>query len=384
MSNKRTLTRRNFVASASLAAASTVLPVSLQAAGSGKSAGTCLIPTARGDAIPSSKLGLTLPTELIIQESTEVNMNWPDVSWGGAPEEERIAWVVEQLKYAHENFGVDTIIDRTIPGIGRNVPRMQKVAKQVPVNIIVTTGWYTLYELPYYFHYRENFPEMYGPGDGPSLEDFIVRDIEEGILDTGVRAAAIKVLSDKYGIEGTPDVRKVFGISARAHRRTGAPLLTHTVGTDMARLQQDVFLEDGVDLSRVVLGHLDRAAPDAKLSEFEFLLDRGSFISFDGWGNGEPNMVASNPSSREKNLDRIVALINKGYGDHILISAGLMPFYDAFPQAFRAGGNYHAYSRLAVDIIPTLKEMGVSDADIKRLTVDNPRRVLESKCLGGY
>jgi phosphotriesterase-related protein len=353
-------------------------------AANAENAGSCLIPTARGDMIDPADLGFTLPTQLIIQESPEMSINWPDTSWGAKPENAQIADVVSKLEAAHEQFGVDTIIDRTIPGIGRNVPRMQKIAKQVPTNIIVTTGWYTLYELPYYFHYREHFPEMYGPEDGSSLEDLMVRDIEEGIAGTGVRAAAIKVLSDKYGIHETPDVRSVFQASAKAHRRTGAPILTHSVGTKMAKLHQDVFLEDGVDLSRVVLGHMDRSRPDAPLSEFEELLERGSFLSFDGWGTGEPTMVAPNPSSREKNLERIVELIDRGYIKQILISAGPGVFTDAFPASYRQSSEYPPYSRLTKDIIPALRELGLSDSQIDQITVQNPRRALETLCKGGY
>jgi phosphotriesterase-related protein len=383
MTKKHEISRREFVATTSAAAlVSTVFPGSLFAAEDNPDVGNCRIPTARGDVIDSSKLGFTLPTELIIQEWPGMSINWPDYTWSAQPEEKRIADVVAILKNAHEQVGVQTIIDRTIPGIGRNIPRMKKIAAQVPVNIIVTTGWYTLYELPYYFHYRERFPHLWKSELG--LEDFMVRDIEEGILDTGVRAAAIKVISDKYGIHSTPDVRTVFRISARAHRRTGAPLLTHSVGTDMAKLQQDVFADDGVDLSRVVLGHLDRTPADIPLSQFEEILQRGSFVCFDGWwGTGEPTPVAPNPATPDVNFRRIAQLANRGYVDQLLLSNGDVAFADSLPEGAFVGA-HPPYTQLSLSIIPKLKEQGVSDAQIKRMTVDNPRRMLETLCKGGY
>ena len=187
-------------------------------------------------------------------------VNWPDHSWAVLPEEERIADVLAKLEVAKEH-GIDTIVDRTIPGIGRDARRMKGIAERTPVNIIVMTGWYTRYEFEYYFHYRERFPELY---EGElTFEDFMVRDIEEGIADTGVRAAAIKAVSDLHGFNETADVRHVFRHCARAHLRTGAPIMTHTSGAGSARVQQDVFAEDGIDLSRLVLCHLDRTPADA-------------------------------------------------------------------------------------------------------------------------
>ena len=101
------------------------------------------VPTARGDVIDSSELGFTLPAEAIFAISTEVNMNWPDVSFGqGDQVALRIEDAVAKLAVAKQ-CGVDTIVDRCIPGIGRNVPLLRQVAQAAPVNIILSTGYYT-------------------------------------------------------------------------------------------------------------------------------------------------------------------------------------------------------------------------------------------------
>ena len=143
------------------------------------------VPTATGDVIGLGELGFTLPVELIIQESPEMSINWPDYTWAALPDEQRIADVVAKLTVAAE-AGVNTIVDRTIPGINRDVPRMKVIAQQVPVNILVLTGWYTRYEFEYYFRYREAYPEIFK--DELTFEDFLVRDVESGIAETGVRA----------------------------------------------------------------------------------------------------------------------------------------------------------------------------------------------------
>jgi phosphotriesterase-related protein len=338
------------------------------------------IPTARGDAIDVAELGFTLPVELIIQESPEMGVNWPDYSWAALPEEQRIADVLAKLKVAKET-GVDTIVDRTIPGIGRDVRRMKSLAAQTSVNILMLTGWYTRYEFEYYFHYRERFPELFE--NELTFEDFMVRDIEQGVGDTGVRAAGIKAVSDLYGIRDTGDVRNVFRHCARAHRRTGAPIMTHTSGVESAGVQQDVFAYDGVDLSRVVLCHLDRTPAEVPLGDFERLLQRGSFLSFDGWwGTGEPHPVRSFAATREQNIDRVVALLDRGYEEQLLLSNGNVAYTDCLPSTFV--GEYAPYTQLHLDIIPALKERGVTEEQITKMTVANPRSVFESLGRGGY
>jgi phosphotriesterase-related protein len=338
------------------------------------------VPTATGDVIALEELGFTLPVELIIQESPEMSINWPDYTWAALPDEQRVADVIAKLRGAAE-AGVNTIVDRTIPGINRNVPRIKMIAQQVPLNILILTGWYTRYEFEYYFRYREAYPEIF-KGE-LTFEDFLVRDVESGIADTGVRAAGIKCVSDYHGINETIDVRNIFRHCARAHRRTGAPIMTHTSGVESARDQADVFDEDGVDLSRVALCHIDRTPADVSFDEFERLLQRGPYLSFDGWwGTGERNPVRSYAATREQNIDRIVNLVELGYEEQLLLSNGNVAFTDCLPSDFV--GEYAPYTQLSYDIIPSLKKRGITDDQIQQLTVTNPRRLFESLERGGY
>lgn len=342
------------------------------------------IATARGDTIDTSELGFTLASELVVQESPEIGMNWPDYSWAARPEEERIADVVDKLNAA-KSHGVDSLVDWSIPGIGRDVRRIRKIAEQTSVNILVCTGWYTRYEFEYYFHYRERFPELY---EGElTFEDFMVRDIEQGILDSGVRAVALKAVSDLYGIRETGDVRNVFRHVARAHRRTGAPIVTHTRGLDQGVVQQDVLAEDGVDLSRLLLGHIDRTDAEVPLGDFERVLQRGSYLSFDGWwGTGGPDPVRSFAPTREHNIDRIVELLSRGYEKQLTLSTGSVAFTDCLPTVFAGTGEgeYAPWTQLHLDIIPALAERGVRDEQIQRMTRENPRELFESAAKGGY
>lgn len=311
-----------------------------------------------------------------------MSINWPDYTWGTKSDEEQIARVVKILNEAYEG-GVSSIMDRTIVGTGRNIPRLKKIAQQTKLNIIPTTGIYVLFELPYYFHYRVEFPHQY-PGQ-MTLADFFVRDIEVGVLDTGVRCASIKVLSDEYGIEKTPHVRQVFAAASEAHRRTGAPIVTHTVGVFDTHEPQRVFAEDGVDLTRVMFGHQDRTFPDVPLSEFEKALDKGSMLSFDLWGPGGLNVLGENLTGRDDSLRRIRDLVQKGYGEQIMLSSSWpIAFNDAFSDQFMPDEGVKPFRSVVDVVVPGLKDLGVPDAAIKDMTDHNAHRFLSTIDKGGY
>ncbi len=342
-----------------------------------------MIPTARGDAIPASEFGFTHSAELIIQDTAELRGNWEDESWGSLPEEEQIAKVVAALDNAYEG-GVHTIVDRTIVGIGRDVKRMKKIADQTKMNILVCSGFYTLYTLPYYFRYRKDTPEHFP--NSKKLEDFIVQDVLVGIAGTGIKAAAIKVMSDKFGLEETPDLRGLFKACSVAHRRSGAPLTTHGLGVPDALLHQKIFAEEGVDLRRVALCHMDRSPGATPVGDFQRVLDRGSFISFDGWFPAEDtNVLASDSTTPEQSFDRIVELVNKGYGDQLLLAGGWpIAYYDCFPESFGLNDGIAPYMRVKQQVIPELKSRGLSEEQIHKMTNTNPQRWAATLALGEY
>jgi phosphotriesterase-related protein len=322
---------------------------------------TVEIPTARGDAIKSSELGFALMHEHTFNVSTEINQTYPQ-TWGD--EEQRVAEAVAMYRSAKAR-GVDSVTDLTVIGLGRFIPRIRRIAEQVDLNIIVATGVYTWHELPMFFRFT-------GPPER-SMDDMFVRDIEEGIGDTGVRAGIIKVATDKYGV--TEGVNACLRASARAHRRTGVPITTHTHDIPNGLEQQKVFEEEGVDLSRVVIGHLDRAASH-DLDYVERVLANGSFIGIDQFG------VPSLPD--DARVSAVVELCRRGHAGRIVLSHDHNCFCDMVPLDWFAGRRGWSKTHLLDVILPMLRERGVSAEDIRTMTVTNPRAVFETAALGSY
>jgi phosphotriesterase-related protein len=142
------------------------------------------VETVRGP-VELDALGVTLMHEHVFVLTPDVMQNHGHEWWD---EEYRVADAIAQLG-ALKNLGVDTIVDPTVIGLGRYLPRVQRVNAQADINIVAATGLYTFDQLPHYFHYR-------GPGTllgGPELlTEMFINDITEGIAGTGVKAAFLK------------------------------------------------------------------------------------------------------------------------------------------------------------------------------------------------
>jgi phosphotriesterase-related protein len=322
------------------------------------------VQTVRGP-IDTSELGFTLMHEHVFVLSTEIQQNYPE-GWGD--EERRVSDAIERLREL-ERAGVRTIVDLTVIGLGRYIPRIKRIAEETRLNIVVATGVYTYNDVPMYFHFR-------GPGtvlDGPEpMVDMFVRDIEQGIADTGVRAAILKCATDEPGV--TPGVERVLRAVAQAHRRTGVPISTHThAGTRRGLEQQRIFAEEGVDLSRVVIGHSGDTADLAYLGE---LMANGSYLGMDRFGL---DLILP----FEERVQTVATLCQRGYADRLVLSHDAACHNDWLDDAVLAqvAPRWH-YLHITNDVIPALRAHGVTDDQIEQMTVRNPRAIFERQ--GAY
>jgi phosphotriesterase-related protein len=319
--------------------------------------------TARG-AIDTTDLGVTLMHEHVFILSPDITANYPEV-WGD--EAKREADAIERLNEL-KSRGVDSIVDLTVIGMGRYIPRIAAVAAATDINIVVATGVYTYNDVPMYFHFT-------GPGgalgDTEPMVDMFVRDIEHGIADTGVKAAILKCATDEPGV--TPGVERVLRAVAKAHRLTGVPISTHThAATRRGLEQQRIFADEGVDLSRVVIGH---SGDTTDLDYLEELIGNGSYIGMDRFG-----VDVFLPF--EDRVNTVARMCERGHADKMVLSHDAACFMDWVPEELLpALPNWH-YLHIHNDVIPALKDRGVTEEQLTTMLVDNPRTIFESQ--GGY
>lgn len=319
------------------------------------------VETVRGP-IDTADLGRTYMHEHIFVLTPDVQQNYP-AEWGR--EEDRIADAVSKLK-AVSAQGVRTIVDPTVIGLGRYIPRVKQIADQVPeLNIIAATGCYTYDQVPFFFYYR-------GPalgGDQPEpMVDLFVADITEGISGTGVKAAFLKCAIDHQGL--TEGVARVMRAVARAHRQTGAPITVHThpgsrTGLEVKKLMCD---EEGVDPTRVVLGHSGDSADVDHLSE---LADHGFLLGMDRFG-------IHVDTTFEARCDTVAEMCRRGYAARMVLSHDAACYIDWIDPRVIAVMNQWHYLHIENDVLPYLREHGVTEEQIDTMLVANPRRYFEN------
>ena len=316
-----------------------------------------VVETVRGP-VELGSLGQTLMHEHVFVISTEHVQNYGSDWWD---EETMVARAIDKLNAVYAK-GIRTIVDPTVWGIGRDIPRMQRIAAQTQLNIIVATGLYVYEEMPHQYSYR-------GPGllidiPEPMVTDFS-RDITQGIADTGVKAAFLKCALETP--EPTPGVERIARAIARTHVETGAPITVHTSGPHQTgRIAVRIFREEGVDLSKVMIGH---AGDSNDLDYLTELADAGVLLGMDRFG-----LDLFNPGAER--IKTIVALASRGYAGSMVLAHDANCFIDWFGAAHDqirpvAAPNWH-YEHITDDVLPALLASGVTQDQIDTMMVENP------------
>jgi phosphotriesterase-related protein len=296
----------------------------------------------------------------------DAQQNYP-AEWGS--EDARVADAVGKLK-ALAAQGIRTIVDPTVIGLGRYIPRIQRIAEQVPeLNIIPATGCYTYDQVPWFFTYRD--PALYaavGWDEPDPMITMFTGDIIDGITGTGVKAAFLKCAIDSKGL--TPGVERIMRAVARTHRATGAPITVHThphseSGLVVKKVMCD---EEGVDPTRVVLGHSGDSTDIAHLSA---LADQGFILGMDRFGlNVETTF--------EARADTLVEMCRRGYADRLVLSHDTSCYLDMIDPRLVALMTQWTYLHIYDEVLPYIRERGVTEEQITTMLVDNPRRYFEN------
>ena len=314
-----------------------------------------MVQTVRGP-VAAMDLGRTLPHEHIVVLQPEALQNYGHV-WGAAywDEETGVRDAIEKLRAVCDS-GIRTLVDPTAPGLGRCIPRIQRINAEVDLNIVVATGVYAFLELPNFLHYRS----------AEAIAALFVRELQEGIDDTGVRAAFLKCAVEEHGLVG--DIPRILDAIAIAAAKTGAPVMVHTnavAATGTVALEE--LTRRGVDPRRIVVAH---AGDSNDLDYLRAIGDTGAVLGFDRF-----NIPHFNPD--EDRMRTLLALLEEGYGDRIHLSHDAACFMDFMIGDPAFADERPDYLHISTTILPALLERGVTQAQIDELMVDNPRRFFE-------
>lgn len=314
-----------------------------------------MVETVRGPVDPGA-LGVTLPHEHNFIVRPEALQNFGHV-WDSAPywdEDVRVADAIEKLTVARAG-GIETIVDPTVLGLGRYIPRIQRVNAAVDINLVVATGIYAFLELTDFLATRAD----------DVITGWFVRELREGIDDTGVRAAFLKCAVEHHGIIG--DVPRILGCIADAAVETGAPVMVHTNANAQTGLPALEFLTArGVDPTRIVIAH---AGDSNDLDYLRAIADQGAFLGCDRYG-----IEHFNPT--QDRIRTLLALIAEGYTDRIHLSMDGACFYDFMAHNPFFADEHPDLLRISKSLLPALRDGGVTEEQIAQMMVENPRRFL--------
>jgi phosphotriesterase-related protein len=316
--------------------------------------------------IDAGDLGTTLIHEHLVARDEAVHAQFPRAgTFGGIPERpiepgNEYEAAVEAAEAAVD-LGVESICDPTAMFLGRDVDFMRRVSEQTGLKVVACTGIYTYDHLPSFFVSR----------DPDQIAELFIADIEQGVQDSGIKAAFIKCAADEPGI--TENVEKIHRAAARTSLQTGAPIMAHSrPASDTGPKQVEIFESEGVNPAKVQIAH---TGDTDDLDYIERLLDRGVYIGMDRYGLEMFLPVAQRDPT-------VLALLERGHAERMFLAADSCATLDWFPanvieQLMAAGAAKDWDIRnVPAHALPRLREAGMTAEQERTMMVENPVRWL--------
>lgn len=298
--------------------------------------------------VVASELGRTLVHE-------HVTFRFPNEELGhrfGLDREKILSRAENDLRRAKES-GLGTLVDATPIEMGRDPELLRDLAERSGVNIVCSTGLYTI---------TDGIPLNFRSMSSEEIASRYVRDLVEGIDETGVRAGVIKVATT--GSELLPLEETILRAAALASIETNASIITHTSGSG-GDVQARFLLDLGVDPTRLGIGHVDHK--DSTPRYLQRILRYGVFLTFDRVG-----YEAILSESLRAGL--FAGLMDAGYGEQLLMSMDAISVIQG-PELDVITPD-HPFAYLLDDFSIRLERFGLRRGQIDEVLVDNACRFL--------
>ncbi len=264
--------------------------------------------------------------------------------------------MVDELEAAGDD-GLGALVSLTTDRrTDEQVERLREIASRSPVRIILGGG--------------------YLQDTGFHLYPARVSAMSESQLVEELRSDATRHRWGAMGEIGTslelrPDERRMLRAVGQVSAQTGLPILTHVPheGCPTCAIEQlDIFLEQGARPENIGIGHLAtiQTEQDPTMETHKTIAKRGAFIDFGPVGH---EMSRSFIPEAEK-ADRFKMLMDAGLEDNVVLSSDL-----GNPNHLKANWGL-GYSTVLLQFVPKLRRAGVDETTLRKVLVDNPRRLL--------
>ena len=253
---------------------------------------------------------------------------------------------------AFKAAGGSALVEMTTRDVGRDISLLHQLAVDTGIHIVAATG----------FNKHIFSTRLTHPTPVEILAATMTSEINSGIDGTSIRAGVLKAATSLH--MATADEIKVIQAIAQAHLQTNAPVSTHTEAGTFALEQIELLHQNGVPHHRMLIGHLDRKLErDYHLS----IAETGVYMGFDQIGKEQY-------ASDNERVEMIKFLIDNGYGNQITLS-GDMARQSYWPSY--GFGHGPGQTHILWNFVPRLFRFGLTDVQVKRLLIDNPRRFLQ-------
>jgi phosphotriesterase-related protein len=249
-----------------------------------------------------------------------------------------------------------TLVDVTMTGHGRDIAFRRELLSGRPLSVVMATGFYI----------DANQPEWAKERSAEECRDLMIRELTDGIGDTGVRAGIIKLAPEPPSGQS----RKLCRAGAKASLATGARITTHSGRNNRATF--DLLAGYGVPPERIYVGHADFAEHE----ENAYICEHGGNVLFTVWDIDY--MIPDKLMYR-----RFMDLVRAGHASRVLMSVdfAIMVHHGREPTFLSwtlYGVERRTHDYLHRKVIPCLRtDWGLTDEDLQTITVDNPRRMLD-------
>jgi phosphotriesterase-related protein len=315
------------------------------------------IETVRGPIDPA-QLGATQTHEHLWcnQALCRVGERWRPASPRALMILDELDLAVEELREV-KALGGGAIVEATVGGWGRDVGKLRELSEATGLHIVACGGYYV----------EACHPIWARDLDIDQLAEVLVKEATEGADGTDIKIGILKSAISRPVIEGEEE--RCARAVARAQLRTGLTITTHTSGNIRFEIEGgnigwqhlDLFEAEGVDPSRVIVGHTDE---NADVRFLEALCRRGAYVQFDVIGKGHWMLD-------ETRAELAARLIARGYGQQLLLGSDRA----RKTELLRYGGV--GYRHLLLTFVPMLRAAGLDEAAIRMLLVENPARALQ-------
>lgn len=262
---------------------------------------------------------------------------------------ETVEEVIPEIEMMME-LGVEAAIEVTTIDLERDVLKLKQISEKTELKMVCSTGYYL----------TQYHPEWLNEASVEEIAEVYIKELTQGIDGTDIKAGIIAEIASSPK-EFVGNEKKILEAAGLAASKVGCAVSTHT-GRFTAKETIEILLSYGMNPDKIIIGHQDLIDD----SEYHLeLLKYGVNIAFDTCG--KVNYMADEIRARNA-----VRILEAGYGDHLLVSD------DVSRRTYFVSHGGVGYLAAYKTVLPLMREYGATEEDIRKITTDNPARILDN------